>query len=220
MKIAFYISGKAGRLVKFVKQADGVTLKQIEVVISDADIPSETKEVLNAAGLSIVEIPYSLLSGGTNKARNLELSNRIDAVLSERKVDYCISFGSHILSGALLEHYKWRLINFHPALLPQFPGVKAIDQAVAHGNVFLVGNTVHFIDSGIDTGRIIMQSVVPLKAFSDAHDNYDIVLDLQIDMLNKLIKILEENRLHVYGERVEIEGADYTMACCFPKICL
>lgn len=46
-----------------------------------------------------------------------------------------------------------------------FPGIKAIDQASDYGNVLLVGNTAHFIDSGVDTGPIIMQSVIPIMNF-------------------------------------------------------
>lgn len=143
------------------------------------------------------------------------ISDFILEKLVEHGIDYCISFGSHILSGDLLKQYENKLINFHPAILPMFPGVKSIDQAVDHGNVLLVGNTAHFIDSGMDTGPIIMQSVIPLKAFRDTKD-YDIVLDLQIEMLNKLLKVLEGNRLHFVNGYPVIEGADYNRNMIFP----
>ena len=82
-----------------------------------------------------------------------------------------------------------RIINFHPSLLPSFPGVKAVDQALAYGTLVL-GNTTHFIDEGVDTGPIIMQSILPRAAF----DAYDSVLDLQVPMLTQVIRWLEEDR--------------------------
>ncbi|MCH5270272.1 MAG: hypothetical protein J1E83_05930 [Lachnospiraceae bacterium] len=117
----------------------------------------------------------------------------------------------------MLERYEYRLINFHPALLPLYPGSKAIDQAVKQGNTLLVGNTAHFIDSGMDTGTVIMQSVIPLQAFLDSND-YDSVLDLQIDMLNKLIYILVNDRLEIINGRVHIQGADYARSAIYPYI--
>lgn len=98
-----------------------------------------------------------------------------------------------------------------------FPGVKSIDQAVNYGNVLLVGNTAHFIDAGMDTGKIIMQSVIPVKHFLDTQD-YDVVLDLQIEMLHKLIHVIDDNRLHVIYDRVIIDGADYSRNVIFPEI--
>lgn len=96
--------------------------------------------------------------------KNLELSNNLLQVLREYEIDYCFSFGAHILKGKLLEEYENRIINFHPSLLPAYPGIKSIDRAIAD-KVNLLGNTVHFIDAGMDTGPIIMQSVIPSVAF-------------------------------------------------------
>lgn len=152
---------------------------------------------------------------GDRKKKNRLISDFILEKLTEYDIDYCFSFGSHILSGELLKSYENKLINFHPAILPMFPGRKSIDQAEEHGNILLVGNTAHFIDSGMDTGPIIMQSVIPLKSFSDTND-YNIVLDLQIEMLNKLLNILESNRLHFVKGMPFIDGADYNKSMIFP----
>ncbi|OLZ09970.1 phosphoribosylglycinamide formyltransferase [Sulfobacillus thermosulfidooxidans] len=64
------------------------------------------------------------------------------------------------LDPAIVREYKGRAINLHPALLPSFPGLNAIEQAFEHG-VFWTGVTVHFIDDGHDTGPIIAQAAVP-----------------------------------------------------------
>lgn len=66
-----------------------------------------------------------------------------------------------ILTPHFVRHYKNRILNVHPALLPSFPGMHAARQALEYGVKF-TGCTVHFVDEGVDTGPIIQQSVVPV----------------------------------------------------------
>ena len=153
MNYGFYISKKSSRLTKFLKQEGNLFAKDLKIVISDYPVDPKQKKQFLDFGLEVIEYDYKILPGEHNKEKNLELSNRIMRILDEYSIDYCISFGSHILAGELLEKYKYHLINFHPALLPMFPGRAAVDQAVEHGNVLLVGNTAHFIDDGMDTDR-------------------------------------------------------------------
>lgn len=216
MNYGFYISRKSTRLSKFLEQEGYLFAKNLKIVISDYPLEPKQKKLFLDFGLEVIEYDYKLLPGEHNKEKNLELSNRIMRILDEHCIDYCISFGSHILAGELLEKYKYHLINFHPALLPMFPGRAAVDQAVEHGNVLLVGNTAHFIDAGMDTGIIIMQSVIPLQAFLDTEKDYDVVLDLQIDMLTTLLHLLNEKKVHVNNGRVKIDGADYQQSITFP----
>ena len=67
-----------------------------------------------------------------------------------------------IISPEFSTKYKNRIINIHPALLPAFPGLHAQKQALDHG-VKYSGCTVHYVDSGVDTGPIILQEIVPVK---------------------------------------------------------
>lgn len=216
MKYGFYISGKSNRLKKFLNQDKSSAFKQINVVVSDSPVESQLKElIINKHRIKLIEFDYSHLEGKTSIEKNLSFSNFLLESLCNSLVDYCFSFGSHILSGALLEKYKNRIINFHPALLPMFPGIKAIDQASAYGNVLLVGNTAHFIDSGVDTGPIIMQSVIPITNFKKTH-NYDLILDLQIQMLNSLIDIINNGDLIYSDDTVYIRNANYSMFNIYP----
>lgn len=217
MKFAFYISGNSARLRKFLSKNHNQTLENVGLVLSDQSLEESYISNIEKLGIAYSVLEYSTISGASNKERNLVLSDWILKKLETYQIDYCFSFGGHILAGELLEHYKNRIINFHPAILPMYPGVQAIDQAVAHGNTFLVGNTAHFIDSGMDTGPIIMQTVIPLHAFHMSSD-YDVILDLQIDMLTQLIHLLENDRIHVEGKRVLIEGANYMHSASFPYI--
>lgn len=98
-----------------------------------------------------------------------------------------------------------------------FPGCKAIDQAVAHGNVLLVGITAHFMDEGVDTGPIIMQSVTMLENFLISDGDYGVILDLEIPMLNTLLEILLNGDLEIDDRRVHIKNAVYTKATFYPE---
>lgn len=216
MRYAFYISGRSGRLTKAIEQFGGDILEKIILVVSDAKVEPGLCALLKEHHIALETINDADLIG-TRKEKNLQISNFILEQLEKSTIDYMFSFGSHILSGELLERYSYKLINFHPAILPMFPGVKSIDQAVNYGNVLLVGNTAHFIDAGMDTGKIIMQSVIPVKHFLDTQD-YDVVLDLQIEMLSKLIRVIDDNRLRVINDKVIIDGADYSRNVIFPEI--
>ncbi len=77
--------------------------------------------------------------------------------------DAVVSAGfMRILGAAFLERFEGRTINTHPALLPAFPGAHAVRDALAYG-VKVTGSTVHFVDAGVDTGRIIAQRPVMVE---------------------------------------------------------
>lgn len=71
-----------------------------------------------------------------------------------------------LLSAGFVAHFRNRIVNVHPALLPAFPGLDAIGQALEAG-VDVTGVTVHFVDEGIDTGPAILQREVPVPAAGD-----------------------------------------------------
>ncbi|MCQ9348435.1 phosphoribosylglycinamide formyltransferase [Corynebacterium phoceense] len=81
--------------------------------------------------------------------------------------DAVVSAGfMRILGAAFLERFEGRTINTHPALLPAFPGAHAVRDALAYG-VKVTGSTVHFVDAGVDTGRIIAQRPVMVERGDD-----------------------------------------------------
>jgi phosphoribosylglycinamide formyltransferase-1 len=71
-----------------------------------------------------------------------------------------------LLDPAFVQRFEHRVINVHPALLPAFPGLDAIGQALEHG-VQVTGVTVHFVDEGVDSGPILLQRAVPVPAGRD-----------------------------------------------------
>lgn len=94
----------------------------------------------------------------------------IARTLNEAAVELvCLAGYMRIVGPTLLQAYAGRIINIHPALLPSFPGAHGIDDAFDYG-VKISGVTIHYVDSGIDTGRIIAQAPVPVP---DDRDRFE-----------------------------------------------
>lgn len=208
MKYAFYVSGQAGRLRKILCKNTSC-LEQTRLVVSDDNQNMDIAMALQEKGITYELIDYKRIKGN----KNLQLSNRMLSLFLKYEIDYCFSFGNHILKGELLEQYKNHIINFHPSILPMFRGRNAIDQAVEQ-NTFLLGCSAHMIDEGMDTGLVIMQGIMSSEVFRK--DGYDGVMDIEIEMLEKIVAALNEGRLLVSDDEVRILGEDYYKKIIFP----
>jgi phosphoribosylglycinamide formyltransferase-1 len=106
-----------------------------------------------------------------------------------------------ILSSEFVHSFRGRIINIHPALLPAFPGLDVQKKALEHGVKFS-GCTVHFVDEGVDTGPIILQSVVPVLDDDDAEALSARILQEEHRVYPLAIQAFVEDRLEVAGRRV------------------
>jgi phosphoribosylglycinamide formyltransferase-1 len=83
--------------------------------------------------------------------------------LEEQGVRIVVCAGyMHLLTSGFLERFPERIVNVHPSLLPAFPGVRAVEEALAAG-VETTGVTVHLVDEGLDTGPVVRQEPVPVE---------------------------------------------------------
>ena len=144
----------------------GSNFQAIQEGIERGDIDATIKVVVtDKPGAYVTEraaaknIPVLALSPKTYDSKEA-YEQAILAELRKNEVEFLVLAGYMRLIGAtLLEAYPNHIINIHPSLLPSFPGKDAIGQALAHG-VKITGVTVHYVDAGMDTGRIIMQRAV------------------------------------------------------------
>jgi len=126
--------------------------------------------------------------------------------LGKRGVELVILAGFMRVAGkALIDRYRNKIMNIHPALLPSFPGLHGQKQAVDYG-VKISGCTVHFVDEGVDTGPIIIQAAVP--AYDD--DTEDTLSERILKQEHKIfpyaIKLYSEGRISVGGRKAVIKG--------------
>lgn len=196
-KYGFYCSGSAGRVLEFYKTRDTFEYP-VSFILYDGGNLSILKSLAKLFGNNLVTFDND------NNLKGKELSQHISNLLLnsmiENSIDYLFCFGNRILKHNLIDAFQNRIINFHPSILPSFPGVNAIDQALA-SSVQLLGNTAHFIDKGIDTGPIIMQTVLSRQMFT----NYNDVLNLQLPMLEKIWYMLDNDLLQVNGGKVNFK---------------
>jgi phosphoribosylglycinamide formyltransferase-1 len=103
----------------------------------------------------------------------------------------------------MIQHYKNRIINIHPSLLPAFQGKDAQNQALEYG-VKITGCTTHFIDEGTDTGPIILQRAINVNKNDTLHTLSNRILKEEHKILVKSIKLLCDDKVEVRGRHVII----------------
>ena len=110
--------------------------------------------------------------------------------LAARRVDLIVLAGyMELLSPGFVQRFPNRIVNVHPALLPSFPGLDAIGQALAQG-VRVTGVTVHFVDEGIDSGPIILQRTVEVPYTRDRSQLESAIHEVEHELLPEAIRLI------------------------------
>ena len=117
--------------------------------------------------------------------------------LEEHEVDLVVLAGfMEILSADFIHRFERRLINVHPSLLPAFPGIRAIEQAIDAG-VRVSGVTVHFVDVEVDSGPIILQQAFELPYPAEVDAIEDAIHAIEHELLPRAVKLLARGAVHV-----------------------
>jgi len=140
------------------------SIKRKKIPINPAVVISNMP---NAKGLKTAKklgINIEIIESKGFKGSRLQYDKKVIASLKKYGVTprnglVCLAGFMRIISPEFIKKYKNRIINIHPALLPAFPGLDSQKQALDQG-VKYSGCTVHFVDTGMDTGPIIIQAVV------------------------------------------------------------
>jgi phosphoribosylglycinamide formyltransferase-1 len=128
-------------------------------------------------------------------------------LLRQRGIDLVVTAGYlRLLGPAVLGAYGGRILNVHPSLLPAFPGMHAVADALAHG-VKVTGVTVFVVDEGIDTGPIVLQEAIEVRADDDWDSLEARVHEVEHRLLPEAAAALVEGRLRTDGRIVTI-GSD------------
>lgn len=140
-------------------------------------------------------------------AEREDFDRAIVTALQEAGAELVVLAGfMRIISEVFLEAFPQRIINIHPALLPAFPGLHVQRKALEYGARFS-GCTVHFVDTGVDTGPIILQAVVPVHEDDTEESLSARILQQEHKIYPRAIQLIAENRVRIEGRRVLIAGA-------------
>ena len=207
MKIGVYVSDNATTLKNtlfIMKKYFPKYLSFIKYIFIDNEENKELKEICKEFQIEFLE----------KNAKKEEVSNILYEESQRYEVDYILIFGKRILKGELLKKYKNKIINFHPAILPSFKGLRAIDQAL-DTDVILLGNTAHFIDENVDEGIMIMQSLISRNNIKD----YFSVINLQIFMIIQIIEWLYLNKIDIINQQyTKIKDNRYEINSFIPNL--
>jgi phosphoribosylglycinamide formyltransferase-1 len=130
----------------------------------------------------------------------------IAAWLREHSVSLVVLAGyMQLLSEEFLQAFPQRVINVHPALLPAFPGLRAVEQALDYG-VKVFGVTVHFVDGGVDTGPVILQRALELPDARTAEEVLERLHPIEHELLPEAVKLIGRGAVRVEGRRVVVES--------------
>ncbi|MEX0862457.1 phosphoribosylglycinamide formyltransferase [Nitrosopumilus sp.] len=188
LNLGILISGRGSNMESILK-----AIKKKKIPINPAVVISNKHD---AKGLKIAEklgVNVEVFESKGFKGSREEYDKELISILTKYGVTpknglVCLAGFMRIISPEFVKKYKNRIINIHPALLPSFPGLDSQKQALEYGAKYS-GCTVHFVDSGMDTGPIIIQAIVKVK------EN-----DTEKTLSKKILK--EEHR--IYPEAVNL----------------
>ncbi|GLX18046.1 MULTISPECIES: phosphoribosylglycinamide formyltransferase [Streptomyces] len=132
-----------------------------------------------------------------------------DAALTEatdaHAPDLVVSAGfMKIVGKSFIDRFGGRFVNTHPALLPAFPGAHGVRDALAYG-AKVTGCTVHFVDSGVDTGPIIAQGVVEIRDGEDEAALHERIKEVERQLLVDVVGRLARHGYRIEGRKVTIQ---------------
>jgi phosphoribosylglycinamide formyltransferase-1 len=184
------VSGAGTNLQAILNRAHG--RDGVEVVAVASDNPrAPALEGARAAGVPSAAFPVS--TPGDRRARDLEMADW----LSEQQAELIVLAGYMcLLSAEFLRRFPGAVINVHPALLPAFPGLGAVEQALAYG-VKVFGVTVHYVDEGVDTGPVILQQAIELADATDANEVLERLHPIEHELLPEAVRLIARGAVSI-----------------------
>jgi phosphoribosylglycinamide formyltransferase-1 len=187
LRVGVLASGSGTNLQALLDSVHG---REAEVVAVASD-KADAVALERARGRDVATRVFAREEFGDRAARDAAIADWLEAA-SVRLV--VLAGYMQLLSGAFLARFPDAVINVHPALLPAFPGIGAIAQAVDYG-VKVFGVTVHYVDEGVDTGPVILQAAVEIPRATDADAVHDALRPLEHRLLPEAVRLFAAGAL-------------------------
>lgn len=187
LRVAVLASGSGTNLQAILDSVHGFEAKVVGVASDKADAHALARA--RAAGVPASVFPIGAYPD--RAARDAAIADWLDAQGAELVV---LAGYMAILTPGFIRRFPDRIINIHPSLLPAFPGLAAVQQAIDYGSK-LFGATVHFVDEGVDTGAIILQSAIPLPPEADSAAALALLRPIEHALLPDAIRLIAAGRL-------------------------
>lgn len=198
-RIAVFASGSGSNFQAIVDAVyEGKLDVSIELLVCDRP---NAKVIERAKQAGIEQFVFRPKEYASREAYEQEIVEQLIA----RDIDLIVLAGyMRLVSRVLLEPFDGRMINIHPSLLPSFPGLDGIGDAYDYG-VKVTGVTVHYVDSGMDTGPIIAQREVVIH-----EDDTREMLEARIhqaehELYPQVIQWIREGKVERAGRKVKVK---------------
>ena len=199
--------------IGILASGSGSNLQAILDACAHRSIPAQVAAVIsNVAGaraLSRAEeagVPALLLAHGAYPSRDAYDAEMV-SLLRRHQVDLvCLAGFMRLITPVLLSAFQNRILNIHPSLLPAWPGMHAVRQALK-GGARVSGCTVHIVDEGTDTGPIVIQAAVPVLDGDTEETLAARILVQEHRCYPRAISLMAQGRVEIDGRRVRIKGS-------------
>jgi phosphoribosylglycinamide formyltransferase-1 len=183
MNVGVLASGAGTNLQALLDRLHGRDGVEITAVASDKpDAPALQRA--RDAGLPVKVFP--LRDYGDRAERDASMAGW----LASQDVELVVLAGyMQLLSPEFLARFERRVINVHPALLPAFPGLRAVEQALEYG-VKVFGVSVHFVDEGVDTGPVILQRALEIPDASSPEEVLARLHPIEHELLSEAVRLI------------------------------
>ncbi|WP_299292148.1 phosphoribosylglycinamide formyltransferase [Nitrosopumilus sp.] len=203
LNLGILISGRGSNMESILK-----SIKKKRIPINPAIVISNKP---NAKGLKVAEklgVKTLVIESKGFKGSRWQYDKKIVEALTENGVTsrnglVCLAGFMRIISPEFVKKYKNRILNIHPALLPAFPGLDSQKQALDYGSKYS-GCTVHFVDAGMDTGPVIIQSVVKIKENDTEETLSKRILKEEHKIYPEAVNLFARKKIKVSGRRTII----------------
>ena len=203
LNLGILISGRGSNMEYILKaiKKKKIPIKAAVVISNKPDVP----------GLKIAQklgVPTEVVQSKGFEGSRADYDKKIISVLTKYGVTQknglvCLAGFMRIISPEFVKKYKNKILNIHPALLPAFPGLDSQKQALDYGVKF-TGCTVHFVDSGMDTGPIIIQAVVPVKEGDTDKELSKRILKEEHRIYPEAVNLIAKGKVKVSGRKTVI----------------
>jgi phosphoribosylglycinamide formyltransferase 1 len=188
MRIGVLASGEGTNLQALLDTLHG---REVEIVAVASDQPA-ARALRRARAAGVATAAFERARFADRAARDAAMADWLEG----HGVELVVLAGyMALLDATFVARFRDRIVNVHPSLLPAFPGVHAIEQALEHG-VKVFGVTVHFVDEGVDSGAIILQGAVELPEATDPQEVHAALRPLEHALLPRAVALIAAGAVH------------------------
>lgn len=200
-RVAVLISGRGSNMAALIEAAKAKDYPAEIVLVVSNRPEARGLLVARAAGIATETVDHTKFSGDRNR-----FEHEIQSLLEKYRIEIiCLAGFMRLLTADFLERWQWRILNIHPALLPDFKGLDTHKRVIDAG-VKIHGATVHFVVPELDSGPVIAQGAINVRP-GDSEEALAVrVLKVEHRIYPLALKLVAEGRVQIRNNHSLIDG--------------